>query len=180
MPEYMCFMAAFGANILAHILNHAQNGRVQRGEHIQSLSRIQQRDILRGRDHNGASQLSLLAQCQLNIPGAGRQVDDQDVQFPPLHLIEHLLQCAHQHRTAPDNRLIRIDHQTDRHHRNAMGLERNNNLTIGTGRAFAHAHHTRLARTIYICIKQPDPSALLGQGHCQIGRYRRFTNTALA
>ena len=55
MPEYMCFMAAFGADILAHILNHAQNGRVQLGEHIQSLARIQQRDILRGRDHNGAS-----------------------------------------------------------------------------------------------------------------------------
>ena len=122
MPEYMGFMAAIGANILAHILNHAQNGRVQRGKHIQSLARIQKRYILRGRDHDCAGQFRFLAKCQLNITGAGRQIDDQDIQLPPLHLIEHLLQCAHQHRAAPDHGLVRINHQTNRHHRNAMGL----------------------------------------------------------
>ena len=67
--------------------------------------------------------LRLLRQGHLHVAGARRQVDQQHVQLAPLHLGQHLLQRAHQHRPAPDHRLVLGRHQADGHQRDAVIAE---------------------------------------------------------
>ena len=168
MAKDMGLMATFRAYILAHILNHAQHRCVQSREHVQGFACIQKRHILRRRDNNRPCEFGFLTQCQLHISGARWQIDDQNIQFTPLHLIEHLLQSAHQHRTAPDNSFVWINHKANRHHGDAMGLQRNNDFAVRTGRTFTHAHHTWLTWTIDIGIQQAHAPALFGQGNSEI------------
>ena len=100
-------------------------------EHVQRFAGVQQRKVLRRGNDNGTSDFRLLGQRHLNIARTGWQIDDQHVQLSPLDLCQHLLQRAHQHRTAPDNGLVLARHQTNRHQRDAMIPQRQNRLSIG-------------------------------------------------
>ena len=125
-------------------------------------------------------QLRALAQRQLDVPRARRQVDDQHVQLAPVHLPQQLLQRAHDHRAAPDHRLVLLQHQPDRHHGDAMRLQRDDRLAIGRGGPLRHAHHARLRRAVDIGIQQPDPPPLPRQRHGKVGRDGGFAHAALA
>ena len=48
-------------------------------------------------------------------PVPGRQVEDQVVQLAPVHVAHQLHQRAVEHRPAPDERLVRLDQEADRH-----------------------------------------------------------------
>ena len=102
-----------------HVFNHTNNWRAQLVEHIDAFACIQQSDVLGRRDNNGPVKIGFLRQCHLNVARARWQVYDQDIQCAPLHLSEHLLQRTHQHRAAPDNSLIFVCHEAQRHHRHA-------------------------------------------------------------
>jgi hypothetical protein len=99
-------------------------GRLEQLEHVERLARIQKRHVLRGGDDDRPRHLGFLAQRHGDVPGAGRQVDEEDVELPPLHLRQHLLQRAHQHRAAPDHGLFLGQHEADGHAGDAMGLQR--------------------------------------------------------
>ena len=58
----------------------------------------------------GTSDLRLLTKRQLRVPSARRQVDNQNVKLAPIHLHQHLLQRAHQHRSPPNHGLILGQH----------------------------------------------------------------------
>ncbi len=45
------------------------------------------------RHDDGPGQVRALAQRQLDVPRAGRQVDDQHIQLAPVHLRQQLLQA---------------------------------------------------------------------------------------
>ena len=180
MAEDMRFVPAIGTYISRHVLDQAQNRGLESAEHVDRLACIQQSHILRGRDDQCAGQLGSLAQGQLHIPGAGRQVDDQHVQLAPVHLPQHLLQRPHQHRTAPDDCLVLFHHEADGHHSDAMGVQRFDDLAIGRCGLALGAHHPRLRGTIYIGIQQPHLAPGLGQRHRQVGRHGGFAHPALA
>ena len=52
--ENMLFVTTPGTDMRAHIFDNANNGNTHFLEHLESLAGIQQRDILRGGNNNGA------------------------------------------------------------------------------------------------------------------------------
>ncbi|MCY1381865.1 hypothetical protein D9M69_698240 [compost metagenome] len=85
-----------------------------------------------------------MAQRQLHIPRARRQIDQQHVQLAPFHLIKHLLQRAHQHGAAPDDRLALLHHQAQRHDSDPMGVERLDHLAVAGRTLSGQAQHPGL------------------------------------
>ena len=68
------------------------------------------------------SQGNGLGQGQLNISGAGRQIDDEIVQVAPVDVEQALLQRLGGHWPAPDQRLVRLHEQPHRHELQAGSL----------------------------------------------------------
>ena len=84
MAEDMRLVAAVRADIGRHVLDQPEDRRLERLEHVDRLARIQQRDVLRRRDDDRAGHAGALAQRQLHVAGARRQVDDQHVELAPV------------------------------------------------------------------------------------------------
>src|SRR6056297_2319995 len=75
MAEDMFLMAALAADMGGHVLDHAEHRHLELVEHVDPLARIQQRDILRGRDDDRPVHHRLLRQRHRYVAGAGRQID---------------------------------------------------------------------------------------------------------
>ena len=78
----------------------------------------------------GAHQVRLLAERQLRVAGARRQVDDQVVDVLPGDVEQELSHGGVQHRAAPDHRLVLGDEQRHRDHLQAVRLERHDALVL--------------------------------------------------
>ena len=180
MPKDMFLVPAVGTDMRAHVFNHPDDRRLELVEHVDPLAGIQQRYILRCANNNCAVHMGLLRQGHLHIAGAGRQIDDQHIQCAPLHLHHHLLQCAHQHRTAPDHRLIVVGHQSDRHHCHAKVAHRQDRFTIRRRRPAGNTQHPRLRRTVDIGIQHAHAAAFGGQRTSKIRSNGRFPDATLA
>ena len=76
-----------------------------------------------------------LDQRQLHVAGARRQVDDQVVEFAPIHAAQELLDHAVQHGPAPDQRLIAGVQEAHRHQLHAVLFERLDALAVRHRRA---------------------------------------------
>ena len=63
--------------------------------------------LRRGDDHR-PGQRRALAQRELGVAGAGRQVDDEVIEFAPVDLGEERLHRLRDLRPAPDDRLLRV------------------------------------------------------------------------
>ena len=172
--------ATVGADELAHVFNESQHRGLERREHVQRLAGIDQSHVLRGANDDGTGQLRLGAERQLNVARPRRQVDQQNVKLAPFDLSHHLLQRPHQHRTPPDDGLALFDHETDGHHGDTMGLQRDDRFPVGAGGALADAHHARLARPVNIGIEQPDAAPGAGQRHGKVGADGGFAHPALS
>ena len=181
MAKDMGFMAAIGADIHRHVFDYAQYGHIDLAEHVQALAGIQQGNVLwRGYNH-GTGQRHLLRHRQLGIPGARRHINDQDVQFPPNDIIQHLLQRAHHHRAAPDDRLIFRDQKANRHDLDAIAFQGLQCFAIGRiGAAAGNAQHARLRRAKDVGVQHANPQAQLFQGQRDIDRRGGFPNTTLS
>ena len=169
-----------GADEIAHVLDQAEHRHVDLAEHVEALARIQQRDVLGRRDDHRAGQRHRLRHGQLGIAGAGRHVDDQDVQAAPVDVAQHLGQGALHHGAAPDHRCFLVDHETDRHHLDPVidhGIER---LAVRGVRLARDRHHPRHRRPVDIGIEQADRPAERRHGHGQVGCRRRLADPALA
>ena len=68
----------------AHIFDHAQHFHVYLAKHFNGLAHVGQRHSRRRGNNYGASYGYGLDQRQLHIAGAGRQIDQQIVQFAPI------------------------------------------------------------------------------------------------
>ena len=79
---------------------------------------------------NRAGERNLLRQRELHVAGARRHVDDERVEFAPGDLAQHLRQRLRHHRAAPDHRHVFVDEKADRHHFDAVGLQRDH-LAVG-------------------------------------------------
>ena len=92
---------------------------------------------------------------------------------------QHLLQRAHQHRSAPDHGLFLGQHEANRHERDAVTVQRDDRLAVRGRGPLADPHHARLGRAIDIGIEQPDLAPLPGQRHRKICRNGGFTHAPL-
>jgi len=131
----MLDMAAVRAHVHGHVLDDAQNRHADLFEHLQPLSRVEQRDVLRRGDDHRAGQRHTLAERECDVTGARRHVDDQVVELAPVRLPQKLFQRLCGHRPAPDHRLVGVDQEADRHHLYAVVLFRLHGLAVFAFRA---------------------------------------------
>jgi hypothetical protein len=93
-------------------------------EHLEALARVDERDVLGRGDDDGARDGHLLRERELDVAGAGRQVDHEVVEVAPLGLAEQLLERLGHHRAAPDHRRVRLDEEAHAHRLDSVTLHR--------------------------------------------------------
>ena len=163
-----------------HVLDDAEHGHVDLFEHLQRLARIEQGNILRRGDDHRTGYRHALAQGQLDVAGAGRQIDDQIIEIDPIGVAEQLLQGLGDHRPAPDHRRVFLDQEADRHDLDAVvDLRLDATAILGVGLA-GKAEHAWLARPVDVGIENADAGTLGTQGQGQVGGDRRLADAALA
>lgn len=90
LPKYLILVLALGTLMIGHIFDHPQYLDLETIEHLNALDHINKRQPLRRRDNNGTIQFDLLTDCDLNIAGSWRHVNDEIVELAPVRLIEEL------------------------------------------------------------------------------------------
>ena len=98
------------------------------------------RDLLRGRlrrrDDHELRLRQQLGERHRDVAGAGRQVDEQEVELAPVDVLEELRERLVEHRPAPDDGGVLLDEEADRHDLHAVGLQRDD-LALGRDRRAA-------------------------------------------
>ena len=177
-------LGLIGGNEGAHVLNHAEHGNRHLPEHGQAATGVLQGHLLRrGHDHD-ASHGDGLGQRELGVTSAGWEVDHEHIPFTPGDLIQELTDDAVQHRSAPDDRLIRVDQQTHRDHGHATALNGSHPLfaaaALHFGRAIGNTQHRGGIGSIDVGIEKTNPQSLTGQGASQVHSHGALANAAFA
>ena len=149
-------------------------------EHVEPLACVDKGDVLWCRDDDRAGERHLLRHRQLRVAGAGRHVDDHDVEVAPLDLAQHLLQRAHHHRPAPDHRRVLGDEKPHRHHLKPVILHRLQGLAVARAGPAGNPQHARHRRAIDVGVEHPDSEPVRLQAEREVGGDRRFADPALA
>ena len=97
---------AMGAGEVTHIFDDAENFHVNLAEHFDGFAHVGERDDSGRGDDDGTCDGDALNESELYVTGAGREIDDEVIEFAPLHAAEKLLDHAVKHRPAPDERLV--------------------------------------------------------------------------
>ena len=172
--------AASGAHEHAHVLDDAEHRDFDPLEHLEALARVGEGDVLGGGDDDRAAHRDALREGELDVPGAGRQVDDEIVHRAPVGVPQELLQSLGDHRPAPDHRGVLLDEVADGHGLDAMPRHRiDGALVRGVGPA-RYAEHPGLARAVDVRVQDADPGALGREGEGEVDRDGRLPHPALA
>src|SRR5262249_46392491 len=107
---------AMRAGERAHVFDDAEHINLHLSKHFDGFANVGECNGGRSRNDNGASDRDGLDERELNVAGAGREVDDEVVEFAPLHAAEKLRDDAVQHWAAPDDWLVAGIEQTHRNH----------------------------------------------------------------
>ncbi len=70
VAEEGLFVAAVAADVDAHVFDNAQHGDVDFAEHFDAFFAVQQGDVLRGGDDDGAGYRDFLGEGELDVAGA--------------------------------------------------------------------------------------------------------------
>ena len=117
------------------------------------------RRFLRGGHDHAAVQRHGLAKGKLRIAGARRQIHEQEIEITPIDSADELLDGLHDHRAAPDDRLITFDQKSHAHQLHAMILRRDHLFLLADNGALVDTHHQRNAGTVDVAIQQAYPRA---------------------
>ena len=180
MAEDLRALAALGAEEIAHVLDDAEYRHGDLAEHVQALARVDQRDVLRRRDDDGAGQRHALRQRELGVTRAGRHVDHQHVEVAPGDVAQHLLQRARHHGPAPDHRRVLVHDVADRHGLEPEALDRLQLLAVRRFGLLGHAQHARHRGAVDVGVEQPDREAVCGEAERQVDCGGRLADAALA
>ena len=91
----------------------AEHAHLDFFEHLETLARIQEGDVLGRRDDHGAAHRNALRERELDVAGARRHVDDQIVELAPARVAQELSERLGDHRSAPRHGLLGVDHEAD-------------------------------------------------------------------
>ena len=176
----MLFVPALRTGVQAHVLDNAENRNVDLLEHLEALARVHQRDVLRRGDDHRTGDRHALRQRQLNVASAGRQVDDEVIDFFPLRFVEQLFERLRDHRAAPDHRCFDVDHETDRQRLHAVAFHRLDALAVLRLRLAVDAEHRRLRRPVDVRVQHANVGAFRGERKGEIGGGGGLAHAALA
>ena len=181
LAENGLVVAAAAANVHRHVFQHAENGDVDFAEHVHGFARVDQGDVLRGGNHDGAGNGDFLRQGELDIAGAGRQVDEQVVHIVPFALKQQLLQGLAHHGAAPHHGLVGVDQKADRHYLDAFGRAHGDEMFVFLLRfALGHAEHGGLAGAVEVGIENAHARAHVVQRYGEVGGGGGFAHAAFA
>ena len=102
----------------------------------------------------------LLEQRNVDIAGAGRQVDDEDVETAPIGFAQQLAQGRGGHGAAPDHGLVGSQHGADRHDLEPEGVVGRENAVVADGGLAFDAQELGDGGAIKIGIEHADAQAL--------------------
>ncbi len=119
----------------------------------------------------------------MDIAGAGRQVDDQDVErivlAAPPDLVDHLAHRGGHHGAAPDHRPALLDDEADRHDAKTERLQRDQ-LAVLEDRLGVEAQHARRGRPIDIGVEQAHAQSKSRESAGEVHRDGGLADAALA
>ena len=107
-----------------------EDGHAHLVEQVDRSARIDQRQVLRRRDDHRSGRPRALDQRELDVAGARRQVDDQQLAIAPVGF-HQLGQRAGRHRPAPGQRVPRRDQLPKRQEPDPVRLDRDQLLALG-------------------------------------------------
>ncbi len=136
--------------------------------------------LLRRADDDAAVERHGLAERKLRVARARRQIHEQKIQLAPLDGEEKLLDGFCDHRSAPYDRLVVGDQQTDAHHFHAVIGRRHKAFGFVDGWFFVNTHHQRNAWAVNIAIQQTHLCAEMCQRAREIHGASGFADAALA
>ena len=120
----------------------------------------------------------------MDVAGAGRQIDEHEVQLPPVRIGKQLAQSPAGHRTAPDNGLVGVGEEPNGQDLDAVLFDGLNQGLLSNGDwfglGFGNVEHGRHARPVDVGVAEPHFVAELGQAHGEVGRDGAFAHTALS
>src|ERR1700746_4094856 len=126
---------------VAHVFDDAENFDMNLAEHFDGFAHVGERDDRgRGDDHSTCDG-DALDKSELDVTGAGRKVDNEIVEFAPLHAAQKLLDHAVKHGAAPDQRLVTGIEQAHRDHFDAVSFNGNDGALVECARLFDGAEH---------------------------------------
>src|SRR6201998_1322566 len=115
---------------VAHIFDDAENFDVNLAKHFDGFAHVGEGDD-RGRgDDDCTCDGDALNQRELDVTSAGGKIDDEVIEFAPLHAAKELLDDAVEHRPAPDERLVAGIQQAHRDHFDAVGFDGNDGAIV--------------------------------------------------
>ena len=128
----------------------------------------------------GAGQRRLLRHGELRVAGAGRQIDDENVEIAPRHLAQHLRDRRDHHRPAPDHGVVFLDQKADRHHLDAEALHRLQHARADLPRLAAQSEQFWLRRAIDVGVENAGLQSERGEAEREIAGGGGLADAALA
>jgi len=117
-----------------------------------------------------SGQRDLWGHGKLNVAGARRHVDHQNIQLTPIDIAHHLLKGRLNHRSTPNHRRVFFNQKSHGHDLDAKILHGIKGFAIGRSRPTGNAHHARHGRAVNIRIQQAHLVASGCQTQGQIDR----------
>ena len=165
----------------AHVLDDAMDLHVdlRLAGHCRRALGDALRGRLRCRDDVDLGAGEVLGHRQRNVARAGGHVDEQEVGLAPVDVGEELLERLVQHRAAPHDGALLLDHEADRHGRDTVA-DRRDDEAVDDRRHLLDAEHLGDGEAVDVRIENPDGEPAGGEGDGEVDRGGRLANAALA
>ncbi len=165
---------------MAHVLNDAEDFDIDLVEHFEGLARILQGDVGWGGDDNSAGERHGLHEGDDDVAGAGREVDEEDVEVAPFHLLQKLADDLVKHGAAHDEGLVAGGDESDGDDFDAVG-EVGLDLVVGEDAGLLRsAHHERDVGAVDVGVDEADAMAELSERDGEVDGEGGFADAALA
>ena len=117
---------------------------------------------------------------ELDVAGARRKIENQIIEFAPLHLPQKLLDVTRHHWPAQNSGRGVIEQKAHRHQAQSVLLDWNDLVFLRCHGPFPRAEHERNARAINVAVTQAYAHFRLLKREGEIRCHSRFADAALA
>ncbi len=180
VAENIYGLAAVRARERAHVLDDAKDFDVDLTEHFDGFADVGKGDGGRRGDDDRAGDGDRLDERELDVAGAGREVNEQVIELAPLDAAQELRDDAVEHGAAPDHRLVAGVEQTHRDHFHAGDLHGDDAFIGGGLRLLQSAEHDGDVRAVNVSVHEADFVAEFDEGESEVDCDRGFTDAAFA
>ena len=164
-----------------HVFDDAEDGDVDLGEHGDGFPGVDEGHFLGGGDDDGAVEGDGLHDGELDVAGAGGEVEDEDIEFAPGDLFEELLGVAVGEGAADDDGGAVAEEEAHGHEFDAVGLDGDDVVVLVCVRLFAgRAEEEGDRGAVEVAVTEADLEALLGKGDGEVGGDGGFADATLA